>query len=124
MTPRQVAGCRARCSADKPITGNAEESSTGEYDAAAASDAAVQVVGDVLDEWEKKMDEQFGGPEKTIVFANTVADGQHYAAAFRDRVVTTSIAIAYLDGAQERKEELIQRAQGRGDPGAGEQSKR
>ena len=45
----------------KPIAVE-KKSSTGEYDAAAASEAAVQVVGDVIDEWEKHTAKHFGGP--------------------------------------------------------------
>ena len=58
-------------------------SSSGEYDLSASADEAMRIVGGMLEEWETRCDAAFGGPEKTIVFSNTVEDGRKIAETFR-----------------------------------------
>ena len=56
--------------------------SYGEFSDAGATAAGIQIVGDVVQEWQTKVHEHFGGPVKTIVFAATVEHGREICAAF------------------------------------------
>ena len=60
------------------------KSSTGEYKPAESAENVMLVIPRILEEWEGKTEEHFGGPAKTIVFANTVADAEEIAKAFRE----------------------------------------
>ncbi len=62
-----------------------KKTSSGEYD---LQEASMAVIGDsvkIAEEWEDKTALHFGGPVKTIVFANTVHDAEMLAAVFRER---------------------------------------
>ena len=62
-----------------------KRASTGEYDLEAAATATLAIIGNILDEWEARASEHFGGPAKTIAFANTIADAEAMAEEFRGR---------------------------------------
>lgn len=56
--------------------------SYGEFSDASATSAGIEIVGDVVSEWEAKTHEHFGGPVKTIVFSPTVEHGRELCSAF------------------------------------------
>ena len=56
--------------------------SYGEFSDSSASDAGIQIVGDVVQEWIDKTNQHYGGPVKTIVFSPTVEHGRELCAAF------------------------------------------
>ena len=62
-----------------------KKTSSGEYDIAAAAEATMDIVGNIVEEWEAKTEQHFGGPVKTICFSNSVYDGEKMEAEFRER---------------------------------------
>ena len=56
--------------------------SYGEFSESSATAAGIQIIGDVVKEWEAKTLEHFGGAAKTIVFSPTVEHGRELCAAF------------------------------------------
>ena len=82
-----------------------KRSSSGEYDLSASADEAMRIVGGMLEEWETRCDVAFGGPEKTIVFSNTVEDGRKIAETFRAAGYEFH-SVSYLDD-DETKANLI-----------------
>ena len=56
----------------------------GEFSNASATSAGIEIIGNVVEEWEKQTQEHFGGPVKTIVFSPTVEHGQELCAAFQN----------------------------------------
>lgn len=70
--------------------------SYGEFSDASATTAGIQIIGDVVSEWEGKTNEHFGGPAKTIVFSPTVEHGRELCAAFHAAGYNFQ-QISYLD---------------------------
>jgi superfamily II DNA or RNA helicase len=68
----------------------------GEFSDESATAAGIKIVGDVVREWERKTQEHFGGPVKTIVFSPTVAHGRALCAEFRAAGYNFQ-QISYLD---------------------------
>ena len=54
----------------------------GEFSDESAASAGIKIIGDVVQEWEGKTFEHFGGPAKTIVFSPTVEHGRELCEAF------------------------------------------
>lgn len=54
----------------------------GEFSEASATSAGIEIIGDVVGEWERQTREHFGGPVKTIAFSPTVDHGRELCAAF------------------------------------------
>ena len=82
-----------------------KKTNSGEYDVEAAAEATMAIIGDIVQEWEEKTNEHFGGPVKTIVFSNSVADGEELARQFQARGHDFR-AVSYLTE-QEEKNDLI-----------------
>lgn len=68
--------------AKSPDDDRYEKNSFGEFSDRSVAAAGIEIVGDVVAEWQKKTHEHFGGPVKTIVFAATVEHGRELCAAF------------------------------------------
>jgi len=68
----------------------------GEFTPASMTAAGVQIVGDVVAEWERQTRAHFGGPAKTIVFTATVDHGRELCAEFRAAGFNFQ-QISYLD---------------------------
>lgn len=83
-----------------------KRTSAGEYDLAAAATEAMRIVGKILENWEEKTEQSFGGPVKTIAFSNTVEDGKKIAQTFRDAGYEFQ-AVSYLNDDDEKRE-LVQ----------------
>ena len=79
-----------------------KKTGSGEYDTGDTSASALKIVGDVLQEWEEKTQKHFGGPVKTIAFANRVADAEELARQFREAGHDFH-AVSYLDSPEERR---------------------
>lgn len=54
----------------------------GEWSARDTTKRGMQITGDIVDEWEKKTHEVFGGPRKTIVFCSGVEHGRDLVEQF------------------------------------------
>ena len=68
--------------AKSPEDKDLELNKNGEFSDESASQAGMQIVGDVVSEWVEKTYEHFGGPVKTILFSSTVEHGRELCAAF------------------------------------------
>ena len=77
----------------------------GEYDTQDTSDATLLIIGDILKEWKEKTQIHFGGPVKTIAFANRVADAEELALEFRQAGYEFR-AVSYLDAPEERRSKI------------------
>lgn len=64
-------------------TSGIKRTSTGEFEAKSAGEAATKIVGNIVDEWIKNTDKEFGGPVQTLGFAPTVAACEAICAQFR-----------------------------------------
>lgn len=62
----------------------AEKNSFGEWKDSEASARGIKIVGDVVSEWEKKTQELFGRPRKTIVFCAGVDHGKELVRQFNE----------------------------------------
>lgn len=82
-----------------------KRNSSGEYDLEAAATEAMRIVGKILENWEEKTDQEFGGPVKTIAFCNTVQDGEKIAQTFRDAGYDFQ-AVSYLNDDVEKREKI------------------
>jgi superfamily II DNA or RNA helicase len=80
--------------------------SYGEFSDASATSAGIEIVGDVVSEWETKTHEHFGGPAKTIVFSPTVEHGRELCAAFAAAGYNFQ-QISYLDRSDDERAEKI-----------------
>lgn len=69
--------------AKSPDDSSFERNKFGEFSDKSAASAGIEIVGDVVSEWQGKVSEHFGGPVKTIVFAATVEHGRELCAAFK-----------------------------------------
>ncbi|MEM8555702.1 MAG: DEAD/DEAH box helicase family protein, partial [Pseudomonadota bacterium] len=80
----------------------------GEFSDASAASAGIEIIGDVVEEWERKVHEHFGGPAKTIVFSPTVEHGRELCAAFSAAGYNFQ-QISYLDrGDDERRAKIAE----------------
>jgi len=80
--------------------------SYGEFSDESATSAGIEIVGDVVSEWEAKTHEHFGGPAKTIVFSPTVEHGRELCAAFAAAGYNFQ-QISYLDRSDDERAEKI-----------------
>lgn len=69
---------------------------SGEFSDSSASQAGIQIIGNVASEWVAKTHEHFGGPVKTIVFSPTVEHGRELCAAF-GKLGYSFQQVSYLD---------------------------
>lgn len=83
-----------------------EIKSNGEWEDQEIEKRSIQIVGDVVAEWEKKTFEHFEGPVKTICFSASVAHGEELCRAFAQRGYNFQ-QISYKDGNDKRRLDLI-----------------
>ena len=74
----------------------------GEFSDASATSAGIEIIGDVVKEWEKQTQEHFGGPVKTIVFSPTVEHGQQLCTAF-SQAGHNFQQVSYMDKSDEER---------------------
>jgi DNA repair protein RadD len=86
---------------------DAEVKFDGEWKDADMEKRAIQIVGDVVEEWIQKSSQYFGGPAKTIAFSATVAHGEELCRQFQARGFNFQ-QISYKDGNNDRRRELIE----------------
>ena len=79
----------------------------GEFSDKSASDAGIQIIGDVVAEWIGKTTEHFGGPVKTIVFSPTVEHGCELVQAFNAAGYRFE-QVSYLDRSDEERAAKIE----------------
>jgi hypothetical protein len=75
----------------------------GEWSPIETTKRGMQITGDIVVEWEKKTNEIFGKPAKTIVFCSGVAHGADLAQKFGERGYNF-INISYRDDDQYKKD--------------------
>jgi len=80
--------------------------SYGEFSDESATSAGIEIIGDVVSEWETKTNEHFGGPVKTIVFSPTVEHGRELCAAFAAAGYNFQ-QVSYMDRSDEERREKI-----------------
>ncbi|MDG4650098.1 DEAD/DEAH box helicase [Roseibacterium sp. SDUM158017] len=80
--------------------------SYGEFSDHSAEAAGIQIIGDVVTEWQAKVHEHFGGPVKTIVFSPTVEHGRELCAAFNAAGYNFQ-QVSYLDRSDDERAEKI-----------------
>lgn len=78
----------------------------GEFSDASATTAGIQIIGDVVSEWEAKVGAYFAKPAKTIVFSPTVEHGRELCAAFAGAGYNFQ-QISYLDRSDAERAEKI-----------------
>ncbi|MFT0532248.1 DEAD/DEAH box helicase [Castellaniella hirudinis] len=92
--------------AAKPIDMSGASTSDGEWKKEDVTSRGIQIVGDIVAEWQDKTLKHFGGPVKTLVFSASVAHGeeicrQFNAAGYNFQQVTGE------DGDREQRQDLI-----------------
>ena len=80
--------------------------SHGEFSEESATSAGIEIIGDVVTEWEAKTHEHFGGPVKTIVFSPTVEHGRELCAAFGAAGYNFQ-QVSYMDRSDDERREKI-----------------
>lgn len=85
-----------------PDDSQLKRNSYGEFSDASASEAGLQIIGDVVSEWVEKTTKHFGGPVKTIVFSPTVDHGRELCAAFGEAGYNFQ-QVSYLDKSDEER---------------------
>lgn len=93
--------------AKSPDDDKLERKSNGEFTEKSASDAGIEIIGDVVTEWEAKTFEHFGGPAKTIVFTPTVEHGRELCQSFRDKGYNFQ-QISYEDAGDDERRKKIE----------------
>ena len=88
--------------AKSPEDTDLDLNSNGEFTDESASQAGMQIVGDVVSEWVEKTHEHFGGPVKTILFSSTVEHGRELCAAFK-KLGYNFQQVSYLDRDDEER---------------------
>jgi len=81
--------------------------SYGEFSDESATSAGVEIIGDVVLEWESKTHEHFGGPVKTVVFSPTVEHGRELCAAFAAAGYNFQ-QVSYMDRSDDERREKIE----------------
>lgn len=100
LAPLHVVAAQAEVDVD-----GVKVTSTGEWDREQLSDRVRYIVGDVVAEWEHHTTEQFGGPEKTIVFGASVADCEDLARQFQE--AGYDFRVLHYKQSVEEKQEII-----------------
>lgn len=67
----------------------------------------LEIVGDIVSEWQSKTSEHFGGPVKTIVFSATVDHGEELCRQFKAAGFRFE-QISYRDGGDDHRRALIE----------------
>lgn len=87
-------------------TAKLKRNSFGEYSEESAASAGIEIIGDVVKEWQEKTTKHFGGPVKTIVFSANVDHGRELCAAFNEAGHNFQ-QISYLDKDDDARREKI-----------------
>ena len=83
----------------------------GEYTAKSASDAAKGIVADIVTEWERGCQREFGGAVKTLVYVPTVDYGQILAARF-DKAGYVFRQVSYRNTAEQNARAIAELTMG------------
>jgi superfamily II DNA or RNA helicase len=67
----------------------------------------LEIIGDIVAEWQDKTEKHFGGPVKTIVFSATVAHGEELCRQFQAAGFNFQ-QISYKDGGEDHRRTLIE----------------
>lgn len=67
----------------------------------------MEIIGDIVAEWQDKTEKHFGGPVKTIVFSATVDHGEELCRQFKSAGYDFR-QISYRDGGDEERREIIE----------------
>ena len=78
LAPLRVVSPKARVD-----TKNVRQNAKGEWVREDMSNRVLRIVGEIVPEWERRTQEYFGGPVKTIAFCASVADSEATAEKFR-----------------------------------------
>jgi len=78
----------------------------GEWSEREIEERGLDIIGDIVSEWQNKTEQHFGGPVKTIVFSATVAHGEELCKQFNAAGFNFH-QISYKDGGDEHRRELI-----------------
>lgn len=78
----------------------------GEWSEKEIEERGLDIIGDIVSEWQNKTELHFGGPVKTIVFSATVAHGEELCNQFNAAGFNFH-QISYKDGGDEHRRELI-----------------
>ena len=85
----------------------ARTNANGEWQAIEIQRRGQKIVGDMLTEWERKTQEHYGGPVKTLVFSATVAHGADICKQFQEAGYDFR-QVSYLDRDLEARAKMIQ----------------
>lgn len=78
----------------------------GEWSEKEIEARGLDIVGDIVSEWQAKTSHHFGGPVKTIVFSATVAHGEELCRQFHQAGFNFR-QVSYHDGGEDERRELI-----------------
>jgi DNA repair protein RadD len=79
----------------------------GEWSEKEIEERGLDIIGDIVAEWQNKTEHHFGGPVKTIVFSATVDHGAELCRQFNAAGFNFQ-QISYKDGGDEHRRELIE----------------
>ena len=91
-----------------PIDMDGAPQTGGEWSAKTATERALPVVGDVIDDYVSITNKVFGGPVMSFCSANTVADAQEYAEGFNAIGIPAEV-VSYRDKDDEVRREKLDR---------------
>jgi DNA repair protein RadD len=92
--------------AARPVDTTGLKVVAGEWKDSDLSKRALEIVGDVVAEWEEKTFHYFGGPVKTLCFSVTVDDGAAMCERYRAAGYNFH-QISYKDGSPAKRKEII-----------------
>ena len=99
-----LAPCRVYGERKPDMEGAAE--SNGEWTGKAVEERGRVIIGDIVGAYQRRTQEVFGGPVKTLVFSATVKHGEDVCNAFQDAGLDFR-QISYRDRDDDRRERLI-----------------
>ncbi len=78
----------------------------GEWSEREIEERGLEIIGDIVSEWQAKTEQHFGGPVKTIVFSATVDHGEELCRKFQAAGFNFQ-QISYRDGGDDHRRALI-----------------
>lgn len=79
----------------------------GEWSEKEIEQRGLEIIGDIVSEWQNKTEKHFGGPVKTIVFSATVDHGEELCRQFRAAGFDFR-QISYKDGGDDERRKIIE----------------
>lgn len=79
----------------------------GEWSEKEIEERGLEIIGDIVSEWQNKTEKHFGGPVKTIVFSATVQHGEELCRQFRAAGYDFR-QISYKDGGDDERRAIIE----------------